>query len=258
MTGPVQALAARLLASPSRSEKPRSDGVTIMLDKGLGIGAVESLASVTAAHVDFAKLAWGSALITSQLDDKINTYRKHGIEPLLGGTLFEYAYLYKRLDELEALVRASKLHIEVSDGVAEIPRADKLKWIERLSQYAEVYSEVGGKLVQGRTSWKSAVTEELTAGANKVVIEGRELGPVGQDINHALVDQLLGDFPSESLVFEALERKQQVFLIKRIGANVNLGNILPADVMTVESFRRGLKEHTLLHVWESHQTKQDA
>jgi phosphosulfolactate synthase len=147
------------------------------------------------------------------------------------------------------------VHIEISDGVIDLPRKDKLAWIERFAKHGEVFSEVGGKIVRQERPWKQVIGEELAAGAMKVVVEGREIGPTGmvreQDVRSEFVEEVLAAAPVEKLVFEAFERRQQTWLIKRLGPNVNLANIPPTDLLTVESFRVGLKEHTLLHTFTS-------
>lgn len=224
----------------------------MMLDKGLGTNAVADLGQVSGAHIDFAKIAWGSSLITGGLEDKLAAYRSAGIEPMFGGTLFEYCYLHGRADDLLSWCREHKVHIEISDGVIELDRAEKLQWIEKFATGGGVFSEVGGKIEPKKgLSWDDAIREELDAGSSKIVIEGREIGPVGKEIRTDLIDQLVSSFDASLLIFEALERYQQVYLIKHLGPNVNLGNILPKDCLTLESFRRGLKEHTLKHFAKS-------
>jgi phosphosulfolactate synthase len=235
-----------LLDSVGRTAKPRSSGITIVLDTGAGPRAIEDLVAVAGPHCDYAKIAWGSSLITANIDDKIEAYRRADIIPLLGGTLFEYCYLRGQAGRLLESCRGRNIHVEISDGVADIPRADKLRWIEAFAAVGAVFSEVGGKVSPTRGEWKRMVREELAAGASMIVVEGREIGPTGQEIRADLITELVDAFGADVLVFEALERYQQVWLIKQLGPNVNLGNIRMADLMTVEAFRQGLKEHTLL------------
>ena len=240
-----------LIERGSRSEKPRKTGITLVIDKGqLGIRAIDDLAEITGRYFDYAKIAWGSALITGNFEEKLEAYRRNGIVPMLGGTLFEYAYLRNKVQQLLDLCGHYKLHVEVSDGVIDLPRKDKLMWIEKFAKHGEVFSEVGGKIDRQQRDWKTVVQEELSAGAYKVVVEGREIGPVGKGIRSEFVDQVVEATELDNLVFEAFERPQQVWLIKRFGPNVNLGNIPPTDLLTLESFRLGLKEHTLLHTFE--------
>ncbi len=212
----------------------------------MGPNAVRDLAAVSGAHCDYAKIAWGSALITENLEEKLALYRDLGITPMFGGTLFEYAHLRGRTEELFQLVTRLHCHVEISDGVAQIPRDEKLRWIEKFAKHVDVFSEIGRKRGQVTYDWRREIADNLEAGAKKIVIEGREIGPVGQEIRVDLVEHLLEIADVKVLIFEALERPQQVFLIKKVGPNVNLGNIRPGDLHTLESFRRGLKEHTLL------------
>ncbi len=234
-----------LLSPVGRTPKPRSNGITIMLDKGIGLHEIADLAGVAGRWLDYAKIAWGSSLITENLEQKLEAYRAAGITPMFGGTLFEYAYLSNAASKLLDVVKDTGVHIEISDGVADVPRSDKLRWIEAFAAHVDVFSEVGRKVGREEKDWSQMLREDLAAGAKKVVIEGRETGPAGQEIRADFVDGLVESVAVESLVFEALERKQQIWLIQRFGPNVNLGNILPPDVLTVESFRHGLKEHTL-------------
>ena len=242
-----------VLGSSDRLEKPRAFGLTIALDTGLGVRHAADLVETAGAHLDYVKIAWGSSLITGNLDAKLEVYRKVGITPLLGGTLFEYAFLHGKLEELLALVRATRLHIEVSDGSIDIPTADKLKWIERFAGVTDVWSEIGGKIAVQVKDWGVVVREEFAAGAKLLVVEGRQVGPVGQPIREHFVDELLEIAGGhEKLIWEALERPQQLFFLKKLGPNANLANIKCDDVLTLESFRRGLKEHTLTQ-WPARQ-----
>lgn len=235
-----------LLADVGRTRKPRTSGLTVLMDTGLGPHRIADLVSVTGDYCDRAKIAWGSALVTGGLEEKMALYRSHHIDPLLGGSLFEYAYVWGKLDLLLSLVRDSGCAIEVSDGVATIDRRDKLRWIERLAAHATVFSELGGKLTSHDLDWPACMREELAAGARYVVIEGREIGPTGREIRTDLVDALLDTAGPEHIVFEALERYQQLWLVKRVGPNVNLGNIRADDLLALECYRQGLKEQTLL------------
>lgn len=240
-----------LLDRNGRTEKPRSNGITIMIDKGqMGVRVIDDFAEVAGPYCDYAKIAWGSALITANLEQKLERYRAHGITPMLGGTLFEYAYLRNRVPQLLDFAKHYQLHIELSDGVIEMPRKDKLMWLERFGKHVEVFSEIGGKITQQHQDWTQVIREELAAGAHKIVVEGREIGPLGKDIQTDFVDTVAAATTIDKLVFEAFERKQQVWLIKHFGPDVNLANIPPTDLLTLESFRLGLKEHTLLHTHE--------
>lgn len=241
---------ASLRPDVGRTRKPRADGITVVIDTGLGPSRIDDLASVAGEFCDSAKIAWASATVTGGLEEKVARYRRHNIEPLFGGSLFEHAYLWGKLDRLVSLVRDLRCSIEISDAIATIPRRDKLRWIESFAAHVPVFSEVGGKLSSHDLDWPVCIREELAAGARYVVVEGREIGPVGREIRVDLLDQIVSAIEPSRLVFEALERYQQSWLVLRLGPNVNLGNIRADDVVVLECFRQGLKEQTMLQTRE--------
>ncbi len=239
---------SHLLADVGRTRKPRTDGITVVIDTGLGSHRIDDLVEIAGDHFDRVKIAWASAAITGGLEGKLERYRAAGVEPLLGGSLFEYAYVWGKVDMLLSLVRETGCAIEISDGVATVPRREKLQWIETFAAHVPVFSEVGGKLASQDLDWPTCIREELGAGARYVVVEGREIGPVGKEIRTDLIDGILASIDASRIVFEALERYQQAWLIKHIGPNVNLGNIRADDLLVLECFRQGLKEQTLLEM----------
>ena len=104
-----------LLDLPDRTAKPRQDGITHVLDKGLSVAEVDGMIEVAGASVDIVKLGWGTAVATENLDRKLVRYRDHGIPVVLGGTLTELAIARDRLDELIAWARDLGLaHFEIS------------------------------------------------------------------------------------------------------------------------------------------------
>jgi phosphosulfolactate synthase len=251
VTPTTATLVDAILEKGDRSQKPRKKGLTLMIDKGqMGVRGIDDFAEIAGPYCDYAKIAWGSSLITCNLEEKLARYRAHGIIPMIGGTLFEYAYLRNKVPQLLELAKAHNLHIELSDGVINLSHKDKLMWLEKFAKHVEVFSEVGGKIDRQDRDWSQVIRDELSAGAYKIVVEGREIGPVGKEIRTEFVDAVTAACDLDLLVFEAFERPQQVWLIKRFGSNVNLGNIPPTDLLTLESFRLGLKEHTLLHTYE--------
>jgi phosphosulfolactate synthase len=236
---------AAILVEVDRTQKPRMEGLTVVLDKGLAPQDIGHLATLAGPWWDFAKLAWASVLITAGLEDKLASYKRAQVTPILGGTLFEYAWLHGRLAELLARARDTRLHLEISDGIVAVPRAEKLRAIERFAAHVPVFSELGSKGKPIKGDWPVLVKEELAAGAIRVVIENLELCPDGCEFRGDLIDAVLAAVPMSSLIFEAIERKQQVWLIRRLGPNVNLGNILPNDLVTVECLRQGLIHDTI-------------
>ena len=162
---------------PARAAKPREQGLTHVLDRGLSVAEVDGLIEVAGDSVDIVKLGWGTALATGNLEPKLERYRHHGIPVVLGGTLTELAIQQGRVDELVAWLRELRLeHVEVSDGAISLERDVKLDLIARLAEEFVVFSEVGSKdalEVMAPYRWVEQIQAELAAGSWKVICEGR-------------------------------------------------------------------------------------
>jgi phosphosulfolactate synthase len=244
------------LTMPKRSSKPRDVGITHVLDKGLGPSQIADLLATAAPHIDIVKLGWGTAYVTQNLAHKIELYQSAGIPVCFGGTMLELALRQNKLDEYVRTVRELGLHhIEVSDGTVAMQEEDKLALLRRLAKDFRVLSEVGSKdpdVVIAPYKWVDAIKRELDAGAWKVITEGRESGTVGMfqasgEIKEGLLDEIVREVSADNLLFEAPIKSQQASFIKQFGADVNLGNIPPEDVISVETLRLGLRGDTLLH-----------
>jgi phosphosulfolactate synthase len=244
-----------LLELPDRSAKPRTSGLTHVLDRGLSVAGVDALAEVAGDYVDIVKLGWGTSLVTGNLEPKLARYREHGIPVVLGGTLTELALAQGRTDALLQWISGLGLeHIEVSDGTILLAHDEKLELIERLSRDFTVLSEVGSKddtRIMAPYRWVELIQSELEAGAWKVIAEARESGTAGiyrhdGEVRMGLIDEIVHAVPSEQLLFEAPQKDQQVWFIRRLGANVNLGNVVPDDVLSLETMRLGLRSDTAL------------
>lgn len=244
------------LTLPEHCRKPRSSGITHVLDKGLGLSQIDDLLQTAASYIDIVKLGWGTAYVTENLAAKIERYQTAGIPVCFGGTMLELAVRQGRLNEYLEAARAFGLHhIEVSDGTVAMDEADKLALIRRLARDFKVLSEVGSKdpgVVIAPYKWVDSIKRELDAGAWKVITEGRESGTVGMfhsngAVKEGLLDEIVQAVSADALLFEAPIKSQQTAFIKEFGPNVNLGNIPPDDVIAVETLRLGLRGDTLLH-----------
>jgi phosphosulfolactate synthase len=244
-----------LLELPLRSSKPREQGLTHVLDRGLSVSAVDALAEVAGEFVDIVKLGWGTALVTGNLDAKLARYRAHGIPVVLGGTLLEIAIAQDRLDPVLSWITGLGLeHVEISDGTITMAHDEKLELIERLARDFNVMSEVGSKddtKIMAPYRWVELIQSELEAGATKVIAEARESGTSGiyrhdGEVRMGLIDEIVHAVPPEKLLFEAPQKDQQVWFIRRLGADVNLGNVVPDDVLSLETMRLGLRADTAL------------
>jgi phosphosulfolactate synthase len=245
---------APFLDLPSRSGKPRQQGLTHVIDHGLSCAQVEGLIEVAGDAVDIVKLGWGTSLVTGNLAPKLACYRKHGIPVVLGGTLTELAIAQGRVDAMIDWLRELGLdHVEISDGTIELPHERKVALIARLvAEGFTVLSEVGSKddaRIMAPYVWVDQIQRELDAGAWKVIAEARESGTAGiyradGEVRMGLIDEIAHAVSPERLLFEAPQKAQQVWFLRRFGTEVSLGNIAPDDVLSLETLRLGLRADT--------------
>ena len=243
-----------LFPMPARAAKPRTAGLTHMLDGGLGPLEVESVLAIGAAHIDLVRLGWGSALVTDGLERKLELYREAGVPVMLGGTLTELAWAHDRVDELIAWVGELGIdRIEVSSGTIPIPPDEKARLIETLAARMTVYAEVGEKdpdAIMAPYAWVALIRQAFDAGAELVVCEGRASGTAGlyrgtSELRTGLVEEIAHEVGLERLVFEAPLHHQQTWLINRFGPEINLGNIPTGAIVSLESLRLGLRSETI-------------
>ncbi len=246
---------ADLLGLPERSAKPRLQGITHVLDRGLSIAEVDGMIEVIGGSIDLVKLGWGTALATGNLERKLQRYNQHGIPVVLGGTLTELAIAHGQLEQLIAWVHELGLaHFEISDGTIALDHDRKLELIERLAREFVVLSEVGSKDDTGAITppyrWVAQIGRELGAGAWKVIAEGREAGTAGifrptGEIREGLIDEIVHEIDPRQIMFDAPRKHQQVWFVRRFGPEVNLSNIAVADVLALETLRLGLRSDTM-------------
>ena len=238
---------------PKRSDKPRNKGITMMMDKGLGLRETENFIEASAHLTDLVKFGFGTAFVTSQLEEKLKIYRAAGIRPYFGGTLFEAFYARGMFKEFVKMLDKYDLDLaEISDGSIIIPPDEKCKLIHELSQTRTVLSEVGSKdsgILISPAKWVRLMKAELEAGSWKVIAEGREAGNVGVfrpngTAHSMLINRIIASVKPEDILCEAPQKNQQVWFIKLFGAEVNLGNIAPNDVIPLETLRLGLRGDT--------------
>ena len=241
---------------PQRTSKPRQTGYTMAMDKGLSIRETEDFLSTCSDHVDIVKMGWATSYVTPRLADKIKVYQDAGIPCYFGGTLFEAFVIRNQFDDYRKLLDQFKLsHAEVSDGSIDLDHDLKCSYIRKLSEQVTVLSEVGSKdadKIIPPYQWIELMQKELDAGAWKVIGEAREGGNVGLfrssgEVRSGLVQEILTKIPFEKIIWEAPQKAQQVWFIKLLGANVNLGNIAPHEVIPLETIRLGLRGDTFLH-----------
>ena len=240
---------------PQRSSKPRERGLTHVLDAGLSLSQVDGLVEVAGASVDIVKLGWGTSLVTGNLREKLALYAGHGIPVVLGGTLTELAIRQDRVEEMVRWIHELGLHhVEVSDGTISLAPERKRALIRRLAGELVVLSEVGSKdaeVIMAPYVWVEQIEGELEAGAWKVIAEARESGTAGiyrsdGEVRTGLIDEIVHEIDADRLIFEAPRKDQQVWMLEHLGSECNLGNIAPADVLSLETLRLGLRADTAL------------
>jgi len=241
---------------PERTVKPRQTGYTMAMDKGMSIRETEDFLGMCSDHVDIVKLGWATSYVTPNLSEKIKVFQNAGIPCYFGGTLFEAFIIRNQFEDYLRVLEKYKLtHAEVSDGSIDLDHNLKCEYIARLSKYVTVLSEVGSKdadKIIPPYKWIELMQKELDAGAWKVIGEAREGGNVGLfrstgEVRSGLVQEILTKIPFEKIIWEAPQKAQQVWFIKLLGANVNLGNIAPHEVIPLETIRLGLRGDTFLH-----------
>ena len=226
------------------------------MDKGLSVRQAEDFISVCGDYVDIVKLGWATSYVTPNLDEKLNVYREAGIPFYFGGTLFEAFIVRNQFDDYRKVLDKYEMpFVEVSDGSIELDHDLKCEYITKLKDQVTVLSEVGSKDAEKIIppyKWIELMQKELDAGAWKVIGEAREAGNVGLfrssgEVRSGLVQEILTKIPFEKIIWEAPQKAQQVFFIKLMGANVNLGNIGPEEVIPLETLRLGLRGDTFDH-----------
>ncbi|MTI22245.1 phosphosulfolactate synthase [Fulvivirga sp. RKSG066] len=241
---------------PERTQKPRQYGFTMAMDKGLSIREVEDFIDASGQYIDIVKFGWATSYVTSNLKEKIKVYHDAGIPVYFGGTLFEAFIIRNQFDDYRRVLDKYDLkYAEVSDGSIELDHDKKCDYISKLSDQVTVLSEVGSKdeeKIIPPYQWIKLMQAELDAGAWKVIGEARESGNVGLfrssgEVRSGLVQEILTKIPFEKILWEAPQKTQQVWFIKLLGANVNLGNIAPNEVIPLETIRLGLRGDTFNH-----------
>jgi phosphosulfolactate synthase len=238
---------------PERSVKPRRHGITMVMDKGLSIEEVKNFMSIAQPHVDVVKLGFGTSFVTPNLREKLDVYRSYDMPVYFGGTLFEAFLIRNQFDDYISVCKDYGVsYMEVSDGSITIPHAEKCGYIEKLTKYGVVLSEVGSKdaaHIIPPYKWIELMKAELSAGSTYVIAEAREAGNVGiyrgtGEVREGLVQEILTQIPEEKILWEAPQKAQQLYFLELIGCNVNLGNIAPAEVLPLEAMRIGLRGDT--------------
>ncbi len=241
---------------PERSEKPRNKGITMVMDKGLGIRQAQDLVETAGFLIDFIKLGFGTSYVNPDVKEKIRLYQQNDIKVYAGGTLFEAFVIRGQFEDyLRFIDELGYDAVEVSDGSMKMNHDEKCEYISRLAKDYTVVSEVGSKqagVEMPTAEWANQMRTERDAGSFKVIAEARESGTVGiydatGKPDFALIDILTHAIPMDDIIWEAPLKKQQAWFIQHFGAEVNLGNISPTEIIPLETLRLGLRGDTFFN-----------
>jgi phosphosulfolactate synthase len=249
-----------------RTKKPRSSGKTMIIDKGLGLNAFEDLLQISSNYIDMIKLGFGTpALYTNKiLKRKIELAKSYDVHIFPGGTFLEVAVTQSVVDLFfETVHNLGFTGIEVSDGTIEMNRSLRNELILRgLDSKLTVFTEYGKKCWGSRVEIEQlmgTIHLDIEHGASMVTVEGRESGTgVGifdekGECREDEIREIYEMLPNQNLIlWEAPLKSQQVNFIKIFGTEVNLGNIAPDDILSLESLRRGLRSDTFTMKRKSH------
>ncbi len=245
------------LALPARAVKPRAKGLTMMVDGGLPTRSFQDIVESGAEYLDFVKFGWGTAIVSNNLQRKIDVLDEIGVDYYFGGTLFEKFVLQDRFDDYRDLCHSHGCrYVEVSNGTISLSGMEKVGYITKLADDFKVISEVGFKDAErserlAPNRWIEDIHDDIDAGAYLVTLESRESGRSGicrpnGELRFGLIEEILAsDVPTARLLFEAPSTELQVYFVRRVGADVNLGNIPSTAVINLETIRLGLRSDTL-------------
>jgi phosphosulfolactate synthase len=244
----------QFLELPERPQKPRTTGLTHVLDRGVDLTTARAVLAAGGEFVDLWKIGWGTAYIDRALPEKLDLLAECDVSACFGGTLLELAWCHGRAPEyLDWVGTVGCPCIEVSRGTAQMSVADKHRLISVAAERFIVYAEVGSKSPDddaGPQEWADEAAGDLAAGAAMIIAEGRESGAVGiyrstGEVRHDIVDALVSAVGAGSVLFEAPRKAQQAWFVRHLGSNVNLGNIALDEAVAVETLRLGLRSDTM-------------
>lgn len=246
-----------VLTLPERAVKPRTSGLTMVIDGGIPLGLFTDQIEYGAEYIDYVKFGWGTAVVSSTLRTKIDVLAGQDIGFYFGGTLFEKYVAQDRFDDFRRFCdEYSCRHVEVSNGTIDLSNAEKASYVRKLAGDFAVISEVGFKDSRRSeqlppSAWVSCIREDLEAGATIVTLEARESGKSGicrpdGALRFGLIEDVLSSgIDKDTLLFEAPTTALQAHFVTRVGPDVNLGNVPAQAVIGLETLRLGLRADTL-------------
>lgn len=236
------------------------DAKTMVIDKGLGVTHVADMLKVNGDYFNFIKYGWGTSILCNDqiVKEKNEIYASYDIKSYTGGTLFELANKQNKIDEyFDEIDRLGFTAIEISDGSTVIPEEDRdelIKEAKNLGYYT--LSEIGKKNPEKDHEYSidkriELIEKDINSGSDMVIIEGRESGKnIGiydekGNVKSDDLNKISANIDQNKIMWEAPNKNQQIELILSIGNDVNIGNVSPEEIISLETLRRGLRGDTL-------------
>ena len=233
---------------------------TMVIDKGLGSAHVEDMLKVNGDYFDFIKYGWGTSILCDDkiVQEKNEIYESYDIKSYTGGTLFELANKQDKIDEyFDEIDRLGFTAIEISDGSTVIPEEDRSELIKKAKSLGYyTLSEIGKKNPEKDHEYSidkriELIEKDIESGSDMVIIEGRESGKnIGiydekGNVKSDDLNKISENVNQNKIMWEAPNKNQQIKLILSIGNEVNIGNVSPNEIISLETLRRGLRGDTL-------------
>ena len=240
--------------------KPRNSGLVMFTDLGCGVHEQDDIMRTSGQFADLAKLATSlcATLPTAILKEKIENYRKHGVETFPGGVQLEHV-LYKQGKEkanyyFEEMQSLGLKIIEVSDNYINLSPKTKYELIQNATkQYGfKVLAEVGEEVEQSTTE---RLVEDckncIAAGSWKILLEAAEIMDKSTGLlKDDLIETIQKEVGLENIIFELPwvwlrnVHWHQTFstlaiLIEKFGSKVNIGNLEMSMLAYCETLRNG-------------------
>ncbi len=224
-----------------------------MVDNGLACSQVANLLDVAGEWIDLVELSEGTALVTANLQTKLNIYRTHHVPVVFGSIITRLAMAQGRLDRLRGWLRDLDVTVlMVPHVVPTLTSLERLLMIEQLACDYTVLSDFAGDASTDAvfTPARSArlVHDEMSAGATGVLIGypmPLDLSGSICDLHRHWLEGLIGCAGVDDLIFGAPDKALQVWLLEYVGREVNLGSIRTDDVISLETLRLGLRSDTM-------------
>lgn len=241
-----------------RGKKPRTTGLTMMMDWGLAYRRVQDYLELLEPYVDLVKIVVGTARLYPEgyLVRKLNLYKDNNVTPFLGGQFSEYVYATQGWDGMEPFFDEAKRlgfdALEISDNCVPLNDEERARMIKlAIGQGLEVHGEVGSKVeMQSADELINQAKVCMEAGCEIVLVEGAELIENGQP-HTEMLSRLRAEMDLEKTLFEltgpwikgvtqSSVHELKRFLLDEFGPDINMANVMPDDVLETEALRVGL------------------